>query len=90
MGKQLELFGDDTTTIRPRDPNVVQQEAPRLSRQCRSILERLRRGRATNDELSQIARKYTSRTSDLRKAGYDVRVVERDHVSGVTVYQLFE
>jgi hypothetical protein len=66
----------------------VPSERPRLSRQNQAILERLRRGTATNDELARLARKYTSRVSDLRAAGYDVRMIEHDHVTGITRYQL--
>ncbi len=65
-------------------------EKPRLSRQCETMLCRLRCGRATNQELAVIALKYTSRISDLRKAGHDVRCVSRDHKAGITVYQLVE
>ena len=64
-------------TIPPRDPSVPAAAAPRLSAQSLAILERLRRGRATNAELAGIALKYTSRTSDLRAAGYDVRCVRQ-------------
>lgn len=63
-------------------------ERKRLSRQCEAILLRLRAGPATNAELAQIALKYTSRISDLRKAGYDVRVTRRERKSGVTVYEM--
>jgi hypothetical protein len=63
-------------------------EARRLSGQCAAILARLHQGPATNRELAQLSLKYTSRLSDLRSAGYDVRVVERDYASGRTVYQL--
>lgn len=65
-------------------------EAPRLSKQCREILARLRAGRATNNELAQIALKYTGRVSDLRKAGHDIRVVRSDRATGLTVYALLE
>jgi hypothetical protein len=51
-------------------------------------LTRLQAGPASNFELAQIALKYTSRLSDLRAAGYDVRVVERDYASGLTMYRL--
>lgn len=73
-----------------QDRRLPVAEAPRLSRQCRAILERLRRGTATNSELSTISLKYTSRISELREAGYNVRVVERDHVTGRVVYRLVE
>jgi hypothetical protein len=67
------------------------QEKPKLSRQCRRILEAFKRGggRATNVELSEIALKYTGRLSDLRKAGYDVRVVEKG-ARGLRVYECHE
>lgn len=87
---QLELFADNRRHIRPRDTHVVPEERPRLSGQNARILERLRRGPATNDELSGIARKYTSRISDLRAAGHDVRVIEHDRTTGVVLYKLME
>jgi hypothetical protein len=62
---------------------------PRVSRQCREILDRLRSGRATNAELAHIALKYTGRISELRQAGHDVRNVEHDHASGLAWYALF-
>lgn len=74
--------------IRPRDPHVTRAEAPRLSAQCSAILQRLRQGPATNVELATMALKYTSRLSDLRAAGYDVQVSERDHTTGRVVYVL--
>jgi hypothetical protein len=64
------------------------EEARRLSGQCAAILARLHQGPATNRELAGLSLKYTSRLSDLRAAGYDVRVVERDYASGRTVYRL--
>jgi hypothetical protein len=75
--------------IVPRDPHVHAAAAPRLKGQNAETLERLRAGRATNKELAGIALKYTSRLSDLRAAGYDVRCVRQDRVSGVAVYALF-
>jgi hypothetical protein len=63
-------------------------ELRRLSGQCAAILARLHQGPASNFDLAQISLKYTSRISDIRKAGYDVRVVERDYASGRTVYRL--
>jgi hypothetical protein len=63
---------------------------PRISRQCRLIVDRLRRGRATNAELAVIALKYSGRISEIRQAGYDVRCVSHDHATGVAVYALFE
>jgi hypothetical protein len=64
------------------------EEARRLGKQCASILARLQQGAASNFELASLSLKYTSRISDLRRAGYDVRVVERDYATGRTVYKL--
>ena len=80
-----------TATPSPPEPpriDPVAVEAKRLSRQCQAILERLRAGRASNDELSRIARKYTGRISDLRAAGHKVKLVERNHETGLTFYEL--
>jgi hypothetical protein len=63
-------------------------ERPRLSRQCAAILARLEQGPATNRDLAGLSLKYTSRISDLRKAGYQVAVTDHDRGSGRTVYAL--
>ena len=63
-------------------------ERKRLSGQCMDMLRMLRRGRVTNSELAKISLKYTGRISDLRKAVYDIRCVERDRASGVSWYEL--
>jgi len=67
--------------------NVPAQDRARLSAQCQRILSRLQQGRATRRELTEIGLNATARISDLRAAGYDIRVVER-HASGRTVYEL--
>lgn len=72
------------------DHRLPDEAKPRLSRQCRLILDRLRQGRVSNDELSRMARKYTSRLSDARKAGFDIRVVSQNHTTGLAFYALFE
>lgn len=79
-----ELLND--TPIFPQPPSLA-AEAGRLSSQCETILKRLQQGPATNRELSEIALKYTSRISDLRKAGYNVVLVSRD-ASGLATYEL--
>lgn len=76
-----------------RDGLVIRSGAPvgmrpRLSKQCQAIYERLQRGPASNDELSQMARKYTSRVSELREAGIEVECYQHDHKTGVTWYRL--
>lgn len=56
----------------PTDPNVRAADVKRLTGQNAAVLARLREGPATNAELAAIALKYTSRVSDLRKAGFTV------------------
>jgi hypothetical protein len=83
---QLELRFD------PAQPNPESHpsgDSPvRLSRQCVAILERLRRGPATNIELSAIALRFTARIHELRAAGYQISILERDRDSGVVLYGL--
>ena len=81
------LFGEDFPTISLNN-SVAPEEAPRLSKQCREILERLKQGPATNRDLAGLSLKYTSRVSDLRAAGFKIEVVERNHQSGLNVYEL--
>jgi hypothetical protein len=86
--KQGTLFDPaNPPVLRPTDPNVRPHDVPRLSRQCRLILERLRQGRASNVELAGIALKYTGRISDLRQHGYNVVCVV-DEGNGVNWYEL--
>ena len=83
---QLHLFPDDPA---PCDPHVTEpDEQRRLTGQNLNILLRLREGPATNRELAQISLKYTSRISDLRKAGYTVTIIARDKKTGHTMYSL--
>lgn len=89
MDQQLSLFGAQHNIV-PRDTHVEREERPRLTGQNAAILQRLQRGPATNKELAGIALKYTSRLSDLRAAGYNVVVVDRDRATGMTMYELIE
>lgn len=89
MPDQLSLF-DAPRNIVPRDTHVEKEERPRLTGQNQAILERLRRGPATNFELAEISLKYTSRISDVRAAGYTVVVVDRDRATGRTMYELMQ
>lgn len=70
--KQLSLF-DHAHTIPPRDPNADDIDLPRLTGQNATILRMLRESPRTNDELAAISRKYTSRISDIRAAGYCIQ-----------------
>ena len=74
---QLSLFRTPQKVIPPRDPSVTPEEAPRLTGQNAAVFLRLRRGPATNKELSAIALKYTSRISDLRERGFVIECFKR-------------
>lgn len=92
MNSQSMLFDESMPSLPPMRVNVSVSvaETPRLSNQCRLILDRLREGNATNRELSQISLKYTGRVSDLRAAGYVIEVIARSHETGLNVYALKE
>ena len=75
-----------------RDSHVTDvPEQRRLSGQNAAVLARLRRGRATRRELTDIALNVTARVSDLRKylrpMGESVEVIE-EHQNGLTVYAI--
>lgn len=72
--------------IAPTDPNVSEEDVPRLTGQNLAILNRLREGPATNVELAEIALKYSGRISDVRAAGYRIKGEKRE--GGVWVYSL--
>ena len=74
--------------IEPVDTHLTPEEKPRLTKQCIKILERLRRGEATNKELVEIATRFGARVLDLRRAGYDIRITERNRETGITWYAL--
>ena len=64
----------------------------RLAAQCQVILALLKeRGNqgARNSELAHIALKYTSRISDLRAQGYDIRCFCDNAVKGIYRYVYF-
>lgn len=88
------MFDPVVLPVLPVDPTVSREEAPRLSKQCAAILQRLEQGPATNVQLAAIALKYTSRLSDIRAwltASGDSRQVECYHQNkktGESWYQL--
>ena len=100
MPKQLSLFDDSGAPRRDRtygheyspcDHRVVEEEKPRLQGQCKEILELLQsRVKITNRELADLALNYRARISDLRAAGYDITCVDRDHKTGLAMYELDE
>ena len=71
-------------------PATKQSDRSRTSAasQRQAILDRLRRGPATTVELAQIALKYTSRVSELRKAGHAITAALIE--GGVYQYRLAE
>jgi hypothetical protein len=88
QGTLFDAFHEPIIPV--RDRNVVDDDKPRLTGQNAAILERLKHGPATNDELSRIARKYTSRISDLRAAGYRITCEREPGGDGLTWYRLEE
>jgi hypothetical protein len=91
--KQEPLFGapvvDMTKPVATVNLTVTHPvERKRLSAQGQRILARLQSGTATNFELSGIGLNYRARISELRQAGYPVRVKDRNFTTGVTVYIL--
>ena len=78
----------ETSADVSQNVSVLVSEAPRLSRQCKLILDRLRAaGGVSNRELSQVALKYTSRLSEIRAAGYKIKV-SRHGDTGLVTYEL--
>jgi hypothetical protein len=78
---------DFTASVPPVDSHVLEPgEIRRLAGQNLRILERLQRGAATNKGLSRLSLKYTSRVSDLRKAGYVITAYQCH--GGLTIYRL--
>jgi hypothetical protein len=70
---------------------LTQAAIPRLSNQCSRILTLFTSspdGRVSNYELASVALKYTSRLSDLRKAGYDIVCTDLDHKTGLAHYEI--
>jgi hypothetical protein len=84
--RQLGLF-DSPRPVVPADPNVPPEAVPRLSKQCREVLARLRRGPATGASLCMITHRFGGRIFDLRKAGCTIKT-EHDPVLGTSVYTL--
>ena len=81
----------DFDPIPVRDTHVLDPlEQRRLSKQSAEILARLQQGPATNSELAQFCLNSRARISDLRKAGYDIRCVERNIRTGYSLYVLEE
>jgi hypothetical protein len=85
------------TAVPRQDRTRVPDEAqPRLSRQCREILDALRGGRKPNSSLIAIAQRFGARIFDLNKwfqatgQPLDIRIVEQNRATGYCVYALFK
>src|SRR5678816_3999302 len=63
---------DDERPIK-LNSSVPEHEAPRLSLQHQTILDRLREGPATNLELGEIAQRFSARLHELKLAGHPWR-----------------
>ena len=83
--RQTSLF-DVLDRIPATDTNVAQAAKKRLSGQNRKILDLLMQGQATGRQIQAIGMKYTSRISDLRKAGCVIDCLERP--DGNSLYTL--
>jgi hypothetical protein len=83
--RQPSLF-DALDHLPATDPNVAESATKRLSGQNRKILDMLNAGPVRLRELIQVASKYTSRISDLRKAGCVIECQEQP--DGNSIYLL--
>jgi hypothetical protein len=66
-------------------------ERTRLNRQCATILEAFKAAplhRLTNFQLVTICIRYSARIHELRKAGYTIEIISRDHKTGLSAYEL--
>lgn len=78
-------------TIPVADPNAPTAAHPRLSRQAQKILDAFKAAqdrRLTCTQLLALAQRFGARLYDLRQAGYVIDLVQHDHASGLTVYEL--
>ncbi len=80
MAQQQYMFFDTprpaTSLPAATKPNIVVANRRRLSSQNKQILERLKRGPATNRELNRIVFRYSARIFELRGHGYDITTTQ--------------
>ena len=67
---EFDAIGRLVDAIEPCDPNLEDEERPRLAAKCADVLERLQQGPATGIELGKICNRYGARLHDLKRAGY--------------------
>jgi hypothetical protein len=100
MNHQRSFFDDEFSAdmeakrhARRTDPPTSHEAAEdlvksgRMEGQCAEILQRLRKGKASSEDLAYYSLKYTARISDLRQRGY---VIEASQDEGVWWYTLKE
>ena len=63
------------------------EATPRAADQRQRIIDRLKRGQASNSELSEIAQRFGALIHELRAAGHRINIIHRDHC-GKVVYAL--
>ena len=66
---QFSLF-DPPAVPAKLNKSVESEDKPRLGKQQAAVLERLRKGPATNMELLPISARFSARIHELRKAGF--------------------
>ncbi len=75
-----------TTQLAPTDSNLAPGQENRLTCQNERLLKLLQLCPRTNVFLAAIAKKYTSRISDLRSHGHIIRCEFIDRKEGLTRY----
>lgn len=98
MGEQTlfehHLRLEQKRLARHTDPATSQVAARKVKRtgrrkgQAAAILARLREGPATNVDLAGLALNYRARISDLRDAGYVIRVTVKVAGTSLNMYRL--
>ena len=58
---EFDAIGRLVDAIEPCDPNLEDEERPRLAAKCADVLERLQQGPATGIELGAICNRYGAR-----------------------------
>lgn len=79
---------EDPPPVATCNPTVQEADIPRLGRQHHAILAMLRKGPATNVELSAIGQRFGGRIHELRQAGY--AILREQEGRGLYRYTLHE
>ena len=70
------MFFDTPKPTPAIEPNIEVAHRSRLSGQNKQVIERLKRGPATNRELNEIVFRYSARIFELRGHGYDITTTQ--------------